>query len=96
MALRYKQSQRTELRAEASARVMRWMHALLGDDETTAVSISGSECGHAACGGNETIILLMRAGEPTIRVKIAKSLETVTQAEIAEALTTQVAAKAMS
>ena len=87
MALRYKHSKSAELRAEASARVLRWVLALVRDEDTsTAVTVSSSECGHAACGGNETIILLTRAAKPVTRVKIAKPLETVTQAEIADAL----------
>jgi hypothetical protein len=95
MTLRYKHATRgAELRAQASARVMQWVLALLSQGETmTAVTISSSECGHAACGGNEIIILLTRADEPTIRLKIAKSLETVTQAEIADALASLVRGK---
>jgi hypothetical protein len=87
MALRYKHSKSAVLRTEASARVLRWVLALVRDAETsTAVTVSSSECGHAACGGNETIVLLTRAGKPATKVKIAKPLESVTQAEIADAL----------
>ena len=86
MALRYKHSKSAEPRAAAIASVMRWVLALLTDERKTAISISGSECGHAACGGSETIILLMHEGEPAIRLKIEKPVETVTQAEIADAL----------
>jgi hypothetical protein len=43
---------------------------------------------------HETITLLLRAGKPTTRVKIARLFETVTQEEIAEALAVQVASKA--
>jgi hypothetical protein len=87
MPLRYKYSRRPQIRAEASVRVARWVRERIGDDDGVAVGVSGSECGHAACGGNDTIILLMRAGEPPVRVKIGKSIETVTQAEVADALT---------
>lgn len=87
MALRYKHLKSARLRAEATARVMQWMLALVSEEKKTAVTISGSECGHTACGGSETVIFLMRAGEPTTRLKIAKPIETVTQAEIADALT---------
>jgi hypothetical protein len=87
MALRYRHSRSAELRAQATARVMQWVLALVSEERaTTAVSITSSECGHAACGGNETIVLLTRAGGPTTKVKIARSLETVTRAEIADAL----------
>ena len=86
MALRYKHSRSAEPRAEASASVLRRLLALVSDVEAaTAVSIRGSECGHAASGGNETIVVLTRAGDLTTTLKIAKPLETVTQAEIADA-----------
>jgi hypothetical protein len=93
MALRYKHSRSAELRAEASGRALRWVLALVSDEETTtAVSISGSECGHAACGANDTTVLLMRAGERA-RFKISKPLEAVTQAEIADTLASLVTGK---
>jgi hypothetical protein len=66
--------------------VAHWVRGHIGDADGISVGVSGSECGHAACGGNDTIILLMRAGEPPVRVKIAKPIEMVTQAEVADAL----------
>lgn len=94
MALRYRHSRSAELRAQATARVMQWVLALVSEEEvTTAVSIGSSECGHAACGGNETVILLTRAGDEPTTVRIARSLETVTQAEIADALASLVRGK---
>ena len=84
MPLRYKYSRRPEVRAEASVRVAHWVRGHIGDADGISVGVSGSECGHAACGGNDTIILLMRAGP--VRVKIAKPIEMVTQAEVADAL----------
>ena len=86
MPLRYKYSRQPEVRAEASVRVAHWVRGHIGDADGISVGVSGSECGHAACGGNDTIILLMRAGEPPVRVKIAKPIEMVTQAEVADAL----------
>ena len=93
MALRYKHSKCAEPRAAAIARVMRWVLALLTDERNTAISISSNECGRAACGGNETIIFLVRAGEPATRLKLEKPVETVTQAEIAEAFASLVTKK---
>jgi hypothetical protein len=86
MALRHSHARNVERRDEAIARVMMWVRALIGEDvEMSTVSIGGSACGHAACGGNEATILAMRAGEAVIRLEIAKSLETVTRAEVADA-----------
>jgi hypothetical protein len=50
------------------------------------ISVTAPQCGDAECGGAETIILLMRPDEPTQAIKISKSLETVTQSDVAEAL----------
>jgi hypothetical protein len=85
MALRYKQKETRQRRADASAEVVRWVRILIGD-ENTGVSLSGNQCGHATCGGEETIILLMPPGGRTMGFKIATSLETVTQSDVAEAL----------
>jgi hypothetical protein len=87
MPLRYRHFRRPDIGAEASVRVAHWVRGHIGDDAGVSVGVSGSECGHAACGGNDTIIVLMRAGEPPVRVKIAKPIETVTQTEVADALT---------
>jgi hypothetical protein len=86
MSLRYKGFRRPDLRADAGVKVAQWVRDHLGDDLGFAVGVSGSECGHAACAGNDTIILLMRPGEPPVRIKIAKPIEMVRQAEIADVL----------
>lgn len=70
----------------AGAKVLDWAKEPLCDDENSAVSLSTNVCDHAACGGEETIILFMRRGERTLAFRIAKPVDTVTQAEVAEAL----------
>ena len=87
MPLRYRHVRRPEARTEASVRVAHWVREHIGDDDGVSVGVSGSEFGHAACGGNDTIILLLRAGEAPVRVKVAKPIEMVTQTEVADALT---------
>jgi hypothetical protein len=91
MPLRYKGSRRPDPRSEASVRVAQWVRECIGDDKGIAVGVSGSECGHAGCAGNDTIILLMRAGEQPVRVKIARPIEMVVQTEIVDALSSIVA-----
>ena len=86
MPLRYKGGKIAERRTQAAARVMQWARAIVGEDENIGVSLSANECGHAACAGEETTILLMRTDEPTVGIKIAKPLETVTEADVATAL----------
>jgi hypothetical protein len=87
VALRYTHSKSEGSRLKRSPGVTQWVLALVSDEKTTAVSIRDSECGHPAGGGNETVIFLMRTGEPTTRLKIAKPIQTVSQAEVVDALT---------
>jgi hypothetical protein len=57
----------------------------LGTDD--AVTVSQIDCGDPACpGGAETIILVMRKGQPTRAAKIRKALRFVADGDVAEAL----------
>jgi hypothetical protein len=85
MPLRYRRGKAAGW-ADASTRVLGWVKGMVGDDEGSAVSLSANLCGYAACGGEETVILFMRRGERTIAFRIAKSVEAVTQTDVAEAL----------
>lgn len=60
--------------------------ALLGADEETTISISEIACGDPACGGAETVVLVMRPGRRTEAAKLMKPLGTVTDAELEGAL----------
>ncbi len=55
------------------------------DDEAT-VSVTEIACGDPACGGAETVILVMRAGQRTQAAKLMKPPSTVTDAELLSAL----------
>ncbi|WP_343311775.1 hypothetical protein [Ancylobacter crimeensis] len=59
---------------------------LLGLGEDSTLSISEIACGDPACGGAETVVLIMRPGRRTEAAKILKPLATVTDAELREAL----------
>ncbi|WP_371345797.1 hypothetical protein [Ancylobacter sp. IITR112] len=59
---------------------------LLGVGEETTISISEIACGDPACGGAETVVLVMRPGRRTEAAKLMKPLATVTESELAEAL----------
>ena len=85
MPLRYRR-ETTAGWADAGTRVLSWVKAMVCDDGDSAVSLSANLCGHAACGGEETVILFMRRGERTIAFRIAKSVEAVTQMDVVEAL----------
>lgn len=60
--------------------------AVLGVGEETTVSISEIACGDPACGGAETVVLVMRPGRRTEAAKLMKPLSTVTDEDLAEAL----------
>ena len=59
---------------------------LLDLDEEASVSVTEIACGDPACGGAETVILVMRAGQRTQAAKLLKPLSTVTEEEIVDAL----------
>ena len=89
MALRYRDaedSDRPRQRRNAALDVMEQVRAVLNPDEDTVVSITGHQCGDPECGCAETVILVLQSDQPTVAVKIAKSIETVTEADISDAL----------
>jgi hypothetical protein len=85
MPLRYKPEKTSASRTDAGARVMQWVR-VVGDDDNNTISLSANACGHLTCSGEETVILFMRPDQPTVALKIAKSPETVTQADVVEVL----------
>ncbi len=87
MALRYKyKPQLAARRPDAGLKVIEWARALIGDERNIGVGLSVNGCGHMACAGQETVILLMRRDEPTVAVRISKSVDSVTETDVAEAL----------
>jgi hypothetical protein len=89
MALRYRHAEDSEglrQRRNAALDVMEQVRAVLNPDEDTVVSVTGHQCGDPECGSAETVILLMQPDRPTVAIKIAKSIETVTEADVSAAL----------
>ncbi len=60
--------------------------AMLGVGEDTTVSITEIACGDPACGGAETVILVMRPGRRTEAAKLYCPLAAVTDEALIEAL----------
>ncbi len=56
----------------------------LGEDAT--VSVSEIACGDPACGGAETVVLVMRPGERTQAAKVMMPVANVTEADLLGAL----------
>lgn len=70
-------------RAEASLRIAALVRARLGLGEDDAVTISEIACGDPACGGAETVALVMRAGRRTEAFKFFKPMVQVTEEDVA-------------
>lgn len=72
-------------RTDASRRVAALVRAELALAEDDAVTVSEIDCGDPACGGAETVVLVMRAGRKTEAVKLMMPMATVTGADVAAA-----------
>jgi hypothetical protein len=62
------------------------VRAILDVDDDAVVSISEHDCGEPECGGLQTVILVLRPGQPTKAVRIAKPSESITRNDLSEAL----------
>jgi hypothetical protein len=85
MALLFRRQPEDPARVDASravAGLIRARLALGGDDHVTVSEIA---CGDPACGGAETVALVMRAGAKTEAVKFMKPMAQVTDADVAAA-----------
>jgi hypothetical protein len=69
-------------RADASRRVAALVRETLALSEDDAVTVSEIACGDPACGGAETVVLIMRAGQKTEAVKLMMPMATVTDADV--------------
>jgi hypothetical protein len=72
-------------RAGVLAELTLQARAVLDVDDDTVVSISEHDCGDPGC-GEQTVILVLRPGQPTRAVTIAKRSESVTRDDLLEAL----------
>jgi hypothetical protein len=84
MALRYRNAKDSDQRGDAAIDVAMWARAILNSD--TVVKVTRPHCGDPHCGDEVTTILLLRPDRPTRVIKIKKSLETVTKADLRAAL----------
>lgn len=58
----------------------------LGLEEEATVSISEISCGDPACGGAETVVLVMRPGQRTQAAKVLMPMAQVQEADLLAAL----------
>ncbi|MGU3493853.1 hypothetical protein ACLBXM_07415 [Xanthobacteraceae bacterium A53D] len=59
---------------------------LLALDEEASVSVSEIACGDPACGGAETVVLVMCPGQPTQAAKVLMPVARVTEDDLKAAL----------
>src|SRR3979411_972374 len=77
----------SDRRKDAGIALMRQALAFLhGDDDGSIVSVTEHDCGDPECGRARTVVLVMRPEQPTKAVKIEKPIDSVTQADLSDAL----------
>lgn len=67
---------------DATRALSETIRTFLGLGEDDGLSVSEIACSHPECGDAETIVLIMRAGQKTEAVKIAKAARLVSQGDI--------------
>lgn len=86
MALLFRRQTDDPARADASRRVAALVRAALGLGEDDHVTVSEIACGDPACGGAETVVLIMRAGRKTEAQKFFKPMAEVSEEDVSEML----------
>jgi hypothetical protein len=86
MALFLRNRMASNRRKDAVFELMMKARAILRTDNETVVSVSEHDCGDPECGRARTVVLVMRADQPTEAVKLEKPIESVTQADLSVAL----------
>jgi hypothetical protein len=71
---------------DASRRITGWARRILQLDEAATVSVSEIACGDPACGGAETVVLVMRPSRRTEAAKVKMPMALVTEQILREAL----------
>jgi len=71
---------------ETVLRVKAWAREALGGSSDLAFAVNEIVCRDPSCPGVETVILVMEPGLPTRAVKLPKTLDTVTERDVREAL----------
>lgn len=84
MALLFRSRREDPGRADASRRIAALVRGALSLGEDDAVTVSEIDCGDPACGGAETVVLIMRPGRKTEAVKFMKPMAQVTEQDVRE------------
>ena len=89
----FRSGRSAEAAPDAARELAAKARGVLGVDDDTTISISEIACGDPACGGAETVILIMRPGRRTEAAKILRPLAEVVEDDLADALAGFVEAK---
>ncbi|MCJ8143226.1 hypothetical protein MKI84_09885 [Ancylobacter sp. A5.8] len=84
----FRRGQGSEAAPDAARELARKAREILGVGEETTLSITEIACGDPACGGAETVVLVMRPGRKTEAAKVLRPLASVTDEDLQEALAT--------
>jgi hypothetical protein len=76
-------------RADLSKQLAALVRDTLGFSEEVLLTISEIDCGDPACGGAETVVLVMKPGEKTTAFKLRMPMAVVGAADIAAAWASQ-------
>jgi len=82
MALLFRSRRDDPGRADASRRVATLVRGALSLADDDAVTVSEIDCGDPACGGAETVVLIMRPGRKTEAVKFMKPMAAVSEQDV--------------
>lgn len=86
MILRFSRKVDDPALAEARQRLRDWARDALGVDDRVSFTVSEIACGDAACGGIETIVLIMAEGRPTQALKIPGAMRTIGWPQVLDAV----------
>lgn len=82
MALLFRRNREDPERADASRRLSALVRDILALGEDDAVTVSEIACGDPACGGAETVVLVMRVGRKTEAVKLMMPMASVAEEDL--------------
>jgi len=82
MALLFRRNREDPERADASRRLSALVRDILALGEDDAVTVSEIACGDPACGGAETVVLVMRVGRKTEAVKLMMPMARVAEEDL--------------
>ena len=72
--------------AAARERIRTWTREALGGDPSLSFTVSEIACGDAACGGVETIVLVMADGRRTEALKVPGAMSDVGWPDVLDAV----------